>query len=143
MAIGGLLSFINRFKKTSITKISLIFLIFFASSAVNSQELNPALEKRIHDINLQVRCMVCQSQTIDDSDAPLAKDLRALVRQKVIEGQTDDQIFDYLRSKYGDYILMKPRLKMNTFFLWFSPIVILIIGLLVIFKFFNIRFRSE
>ena len=87
--------------------------------------------------------MVCQSQTIDDSDAPLAKDLRALVRQKVIEGQTDDQIFDYLRSKYGDYILMKPRLKMNTFFLWFSPIVILIIGLLVIFKFFNIRFRSD
>ena len=73
--------------------------------------------------------MVCQSQTIDDSDAPLAKDLRALVRQKVIEGQTDDQIFDYLRSKYGDYILMKPRLKMNTFFLWFSPIVILIIVL--------------
>ena len=143
MAIGGLLSFIKRFKKTSITKISLIFLIFFASSAINSQDLNPALEKRIHNINLQVRCMVCQSQTIDDSDAPLAKDLRALVRQKVIEGQTDDQIFDYLRSKYGDYILMKPRLKMNTFFLWFSPIVILIIGLLVIFKFFNIRFRSD
>ncbi|MEC7381299.1 MAG: heme lyase CcmF/NrfE family subunit [Pseudomonadota bacterium] len=143
MAIGGLLSFIKRFKKTSITKISLIFLIFFAPLAVYSQDLSPALEKRIHDINLQVRCMVCQSQTIDDSDAPLAKDLRALIRQKVIEGQTDDQIFGYLRSKYGDYILMKPRLKMNTYFLWFSPIVVLIIGLLIIFKFFNIRFRSD
>ncbi|MEC9414498.1 MAG: heme lyase CcmF/NrfE family subunit [Pseudomonadota bacterium] len=143
MAIGGLLSFIKRFKKTSITKISLIFLIFFAPLAVYSQDLSPALEKRIHDINLQVRCMVCQSQTIDDSDALLAKDLRALIRQKVIAGQTDDQIFDYLRSKYGDYILMKPRLKMNTYFLWFSPIVVLIIGLLIIFKFFNIRFRSD
>ena len=73
-------------------------------------------EERVTDLSLQIRCMVCQSQTIDDSDAPLAKDLKQLVRKMVYEGKSDDEIFDFLRSKYGDYILMKPRFNLTIFY---------------------------
>ncbi len=86
--------------------------------------------------------MVCQSQTIDDSDAPLAKDLKQLIRKMVYEGKSDDEIFDFLRSKYGDYILMKPRFNLDNFLLWVGPFFILIIGIFTIFKVFKISFRS-
>ena len=75
-------------------------------------------EDRVTDISLQIRCMVCQSQTIDDSDAPLAKDLKQLVRKMVYEGKSNDEIFDFLRSKYGDYILMKPRFNLSNILLY-------------------------
>ena len=89
-----------------------LFLSLFQSyQAIFSQNIF-SYENRVTDLSLQIRCMVCQSQTIDDSDA-LAKDLKQLVRKMVYEGKSDDEIFKFLSDKYGDYILMKPRFNLN------------------------------
>jgi cytochrome c-type biogenesis protein CcmF len=143
MAIAGLLSFFRHFKMEKSLKLFLLICFLAFTSSISAKSLDSGLEERIHSINLQIRCMVCQSQTIDDSDAPLAKDLRELVRKKVIEGKTDDEIFDYLSSRYGDYILMKPPVQLSTYFLWFAPLGFFIFGIFIIFKIFNIRFRDN
>ena len=77
--------------------------------------------------------MVCESQTIDDSNSPLAKDLRAIVKEKVLKGETDYQVYRFFRERYGDYIILKPPFRPNTFILWFAPILIIILGCLIIF----------
>ena len=76
--------------------------------------------------------MVCQNQSIDDSDAVLAKDLRILIRNKILEGENDKEIYKFLTDRYGDFILLKPPIKFNTFALWFLPFIFLIIGIIVI-----------
>jgi cytochrome c-type biogenesis protein CcmH len=77
--------------------------------------------------------MVCQNQSIDESNAPLAKDLRILIRDKIKEGKTDKEIYKFLTDRYGDFILLKPPLKLNTYVLWFLPFVFLIIGIFIVF----------
>ena len=94
---------------------------------------NPQQEIRARNITKNIRCLVCQNQSIDDSSAPLAKDLRTLIRTKVQKNETDEEIYKFLTDRYGDFILLKPPFKMSTFLLWSLPFVFLIIGIFILF----------
>ena len=143
MGIGGLLSLVKRINIKPAKQISFFIMIMFLSGNLFADNKIQNNEDRVTDISLQIRCMVCQSQTIDDSDAPLAKDLKQLVRKMVYEGKSNDEIFDFLRSKYGDYILMKPRFNLSNILLWFGPFFIFIIGIYAVLKVFKINFRPN
>lgn len=89
---------------------------------------DPALEARARAISEQLRCLVCQNQSIDDSDADLAGDLRRLVRERLLAGDSDDQVIAYLVSRYGEFVLLKPRLSARNALLWATPAIVLAIG---------------
>ena len=91
------------------------------------------LENRARNLSKGIRCLVCQNQSIDDSDSELAKDLRKIIRIKIVEGKKDKEINDFLVEKYGNFILMKPPFYSETFLLWSSPFIIVIIGFIIIF----------
>ena len=93
-----------------------------------------ALEKRARELSAQMRCLVCQNQSIDDSDAPLAKDLRVLIRERLVAGDSNTQVVDYLVSRYGEFVLLKPRLNANTIALWAGPFLILLFGAFVVWR---------
>lgn len=98
--------------------------------AVNPDEVlsDPALEKRARAISGELRCMVCQNESIDDSNAELARDLRILVRDRLKEGDSNEQVMDFIVDRYGEFVLLKPRLNARTILLWGFPVVILLIG---------------
>lgn len=98
--------------------------------AVTPDEMlkDPALEARARALSKQLRCMVCQNESIDDSDAPLAHDIRVLVRDRLTRGDTDQQVIDFLVSRYGEFILLRPRLEWRTLLLWGVPPGVLVIG---------------
>ena len=100
------------------------------AAALSPDELlkDPALEHRARAISAQLRCLVCQNQSIDDSDAPLAKDLRTLVREQLTAGRTDAEIMDFVVARYGEYVLLKPRLSGETMLLWATPFAVLLIA---------------
>jgi cytochrome c-type biogenesis protein CcmH len=114
-----------------------IMIQFFSkiSYSVEPEEFlqNPKQEIRARDISKNIRCLVCQNQSIDDSSAPLAKDLRALIRIKVQENDSDEEIYKFLTDRYGDFILLKPPFKISTFLLWSLPFVFVIIGIFILF----------
>jgi len=89
---------------------------------------DPALEARARVISAQLRCLVCQNQSIDDSEAPLAKDLRTLVREQITAGKTDAQVMDYVVERYGQFVLLKPRFEPETLILWGTPFAVLLIA---------------
>ena len=91
---------------------------------------DPALEARARALSKDLRCMVCQNQSIDDSDAPLARDLRVLVRDRLKAGDSDSQVIDYLVSRYGEFVLLNPRLSWHTALLWAAPFAVLVVGAL-------------
>ena len=105
------------------------------SLAVQPNEMlkDPALEARARALSQQLRCMVCQNQSIDDSDAPLAHDIRVLVRERLTKGDTDRQVIDFLVSRYGEFVLLKPRLEWRTLLLWGVPPGILVAGMVALF----------
>ena len=90
------------------------------------------LDKKAREINKKIRCVVCQSQSIDDSDSLLARDLRVLIKNKLKEGKNEKEITDYLVERYGEFILLKPRFNPKTYFLWLAPIIIILSGLFLI-----------
>ena len=90
---------------------------------------DPAEEARARDLSAQLRCLVCQNQSIDDSDAPLAGDMRRLIRRQITDGRSDDEIIDYLRRRYGDFVLLDPPLGTATIALWLAPFGFLAIGI--------------
>jgi cytochrome c-type biogenesis protein CcmH len=100
-------------------------------AAVQPNEMlqNPALEARARTLSQQLRCMVCQNESIDDSDAPLAHDLRVLVRERLQAGDSDAQVLDFLVARYGEFVLLKPRLSWRTAILWGLPSGLLLGGL--------------
>ena len=104
--------------------------------AVNPDEVlaDPALETRARAISAELRCMVCQNQSIDDSNAELAKDLRVLVRERIVAGDSDQQVMDYIVSRYGEFVLLKPPFAINTVLLWGMPVFLLLIGGAVVFR---------
>jgi len=117
---------------------SLILGLFLAlcagpALAVDPQEQlkDAVLEGRAREISAGLRCLVCQNQSIDDSDAPLAKDLRLLVRQQLQKGESNKEVVDYIVARYGEFVLLKPRLHLNTILLWFAPIVLVLGGILL------------
>ena len=93
---------------------------------------DPVLEARARDISKGLRCLVCQNQSIDDSDAGLARDLRVLVRERLSGGETNDQVIAYVTARYGDYVLLKPPVKPATYVLWFGPPALFALGVLVV-----------
>ena len=120
----------------STTVLFIIIHIFLVNSnSVEPDEFlqNSKQELRARNISKNVRCVVCQNQSIDESSAPLAKDLRILIRKKIKDGNTDDEIYKFLVVRYGDFILLKPLLKFNTFILWIMPFVLLVIGIFIIY----------
>ena len=130
----------------AIVALALMILPGLASSpvmAVQPDEIlsDPALESRARDLSAGLRCLVCQNQSIDDSDAELAKDLRVLVRQRLVAGDTNSEVLDYLVSRYGTFVLLKPRFEWATLALWGAPIVVLLAG--IAFSVFSIRQRRR
>jgi len=101
-----------------------------SAHAVNPDEVlsDPVLEKRARELSTHLRCLVCQNQTIDDSDADLARDLRLLVRERLTAGDDDNQVLDYLVARYGEFVLLNPRLSVKTYLLWGTPIALILIG---------------
>ena len=102
--------------------------------AVQPDEImsDPAKELRARNLSRELRCMVCQNQSIDDSEAPLARDLRLLVRERLAKGDSDKQVLDFLVARYGEFVLLKPRFETQTLLLWGLPPAALIIGALVL-----------
>ena len=100
---------------------------------------DPALESRARAISAELRCLVCQNQSIDDSDADLAKDLRVLVRERLKAGDTDEQIFDYVVARYGDFVLLNPPFKAKTILLWAGPAALLLSGIVAVAVYFRRR----
>jgi len=102
--------------------------------AVQPDEILPdtALEGRARSLSKELRCMVCQNQSIDDSDAPLARDLRLIVRERLKEGDSDRQVIDFLVARYGEFVLLKPRVALHTALLWFGPPALLCGGALAL-----------
>jgi cytochrome c-type biogenesis protein CcmH len=100
--------------------------------AVQPDEIlkDPVLEARARTLSQELRCMVCQNQSIDDSDAPLAKDLRVLVRERLTAGDSDNQVIEFLVSRYGEFVLLKPRMNSHTVLLWAAPFAVLVIAAL-------------
>lgn len=98
--------------------------------AVNPDEVlaDPVLEERARGLSAQLRCMVCQNQSIDDSNAELAKDLRVLVRERLTSGDSDEAVIDYVVSRYGEFVLLNPRFEQKTLLLWGAPVIALLAG---------------
>ena len=129
-------------KDFTLTKILIIIVVtcltqFFSKNcfAVEPDEIlqDQKLELRARDISKNIRCMICQNQSIDESNAPLARDLRILIRNKIKEGNNNEEIYIFLTDRYGDFILLKPPLKLSTLALWFLPFIFFIVGIFIVF----------
>jgi cytochrome c-type biogenesis protein CcmH len=110
----------------------LLALLPTMAGAVDPGEMlsDPALEQRARDISRNLRCLVCQNESIDDSNATLAHDLRVLVRERLKAGDSDRQVYDFLVARYGDFVLLRPPVQPNTWLLWFGPAAVLALGAL-------------
>tara|TARA_X000000950_G_C13738126_1_gene587298 strand:+ start:618 stop:998 length:381 start_codon:yes stop_codon:yes gene_type:complete len=115
--------------------LNLNFLTFNVNSIEpNEILLNKELEQRAREISKKLRCLVCQNEDIDNSNADIAKDLRLLLREKLTDGETDKEIIDFIHSKYGDYILYSPPIKTYTLILWLAPFIFLLFFSMLFFK---------
>ena len=124
--------------------LTLFFILagFFASTAAIGSEINeaalaadPVAEKRLQALSAELRCLVCQNQTIADSNAELAQDLRREVRAMIRDGKSDQQIIDFMVTRYGDFVLYRPPVQGNTLLLWGGPIVLLILGIIALVRY--------
>ena len=106
----------------------------YSAQAISPEEqmADPLDESRARDLAAELRCLVCQNQTVDDSDADFAITIRSIIRDQISTGKSDDDILDFLRQRYGDYILFNPPLNRMTFILWLAPIILLIGGIMLI-----------
>ena len=124
-------------KKIFITFIFIFISQFLLSNSysVEPDEIlqNPKQELRARNISKYIRCMVCQNQSIDESNAPLAKDLRILIRNQIKDGKNDEEIYKFLTDRYGDFILLKPAFKLNTLALWLFPFAFVLVGIFIVF----------
>lgn len=100
---------------------------------------DPALEKKAEDLGKELRCLVCQNESIEDSNADLARDLRVIVRERIAQGESPEQVKQYVVDRYGDYVLLKPPFKGTTLVLWLGPFVLLLVGVGAAFAFFRRR----
>ena len=125
-------------KKTCIILLSICLIQFFSNNsyAVEPNEIlkSQKQELRARNISKNIRCMICQNQSIDESSAPLAKDLRILIRNKIKDGKKDEEIYKFLTDRYGDFILLKPPFKLNTLALWLLPFIFVLIGIFIVFS---------
>jgi len=124
--------------------LRLLLTVFFLTTEVLALEpdeilKDPALEARARSISKNLRCLVCQNQSIDDSDAALAKDLRIMVRNQIVSGKSNEQIISDIVARYGDFVLLKPPINQKTLILWLSPVLILLAGGMSIYIYFRKR----
>ena len=116
--------------------MSILLTLFFSNKlySVEPEEIlkNVKQESRARNISKNIRCMICQNQSIDESNAPLAKDLRIIIRNKIEEGKKDEEIYKFLKERYGDFILLKPPLKLSTLALWCLPFIFFITGIMFV-----------
>ena len=125
-------------KKIFVIILSICSIQFFSNNSY-TVEPNEILEDqkqelRARNISKNIRCMICQNQSIDESNAPLAKDLRILIRNKIKDGKKDEEIYKFLTDRYGDFILLKPPFKLNTLALWLLPFIFVLIGIFIVFS---------
>jgi cytochrome c-type biogenesis protein CcmH len=116
----------------------------FAAAAVQPDEMlkDPALEARARALSAEIRCVVCQNESIDDSEASLAHDLRVLVRDQIRQGRSDDEIRDFLVERYGTFVLLDPPFQGSTLLLWLGPAIVLLAGAAGIAAYFRSRLRN-
>ncbi|MBM3572651.1 MAG: cytochrome c-type biogenesis protein CcmH [Alphaproteobacteria bacterium] len=121
----------------------LVLVVPLAAVAVEPHEVlsDPKLEARARALSQDIRCLVCQNQSIDDSNAPLARDLRLIVRERIVAGDSDEGIIEYLVARYGDFVRLKPPMRPGTYALWFGPALFLAAGAIAIGLFFGRRRR--
>lgn len=124
--------------------LAFLVLAITAAHAVTPDEMldDPALEQRARDISAKLRCLVCQNQSIDDSDASLAHDLRVIVRERLERGDTNEEVMDYVVSRYGEFVLLQPRFSARNLLLWGTPIIGLLLGLATIVFLYRSRARA-
>ena len=122
----------------------LVICIPFVSYSVEPNEVlsDPILEERARDISKDLRCLVCQNESIDDSNASLAKDLRILVRERLVAGDSDDEVLNFIVDRYGEFALLKPRLNGFNLILWLSGPLMLLIALIISFTFISSKQKS-
>ena len=112
--------------------LAILAFVFAVSPALaltpDEQLKDPTLEHRARVVSAQLRCLVCQNQSIDDSEAPLARDLRTLVREQITAGKTDAEVLDFIVARYGQFVLLKPRFEPETLILWGTPFAVLLIA---------------
>jgi cytochrome c-type biogenesis protein CcmH len=126
--------------RLAILLLLLLLLAPFAGAVQPGEQLtDPALEARARAISAELRCLVCQNESIDQSDADLAHDLRVLIRERLTAGDSDEQVRDYLVRRYGDFILLKPPVKPVTYLLWFGPFALIVLGTIAIAMFLRRR----
>jgi len=109
------------------------------AAAVEPDEMldDPVLEQRARDLSAEIRCVVCQNESIDSSNAEIAHELRVLVRERLVAGDSDRQVLDHLVARYGDFVLLRPPMKPTTYLLWFGPFLVLLIGAVSVFVYFR------
>lgn len=117
----------------------LLFSVASPALAVEPNEMldDPVLEQRARDLSAEIRCVVCQNESIDSSNAEIAHELRVLVRERLLAGDSDQQVLDYLVARYGDFVLLRPPMKPTTYLLWFGPFLILLLGAVSVFVYFR------
>lgn len=122
-----------------VSGLLMLFLGLSAAWAVEPEEMldDPVLEARARDISQHLRCVVCQNQSIDESTAPLAKDLRLVIRERLTLGDSNTEVVTFVVDRYGDFVLLKPPFQGDTYFLWFGPFVILLLGGGLVFYYFR------
>lgn len=125
----------------------LAFLILLAAVPATAQQIedrlaDPAQEARARELSRELRCLVCQNQSIEDSNAPLARDLRRIVRERVVAGDSDRAVLDYLVQRYGEWVLLKPRFNAQTLLLWLGPALLLLLGGGIVFALYRRQGRA-
>jgi cytochrome c-type biogenesis protein CcmH len=123
--------------KRALALLMLLWLGLAPALAQEAQLADPKLEQRARDLSREIRCVVCQSQSVADSDADIARELRVLIREQIAAGKSDDEIRDYLVARYGDFVLFDPPFKASTYALWIGPFAVLVlagIGVTIFFR---------
>lgn len=125
--------------------VALALMLSGPAVAVEPTEMldDPALEARARELSKEIRCLVCQNQSIDDSNAGLAKDLRVLLRERLVAGDSDSEIKDFMVERYGDFVLLKPQVKATTYALWYGPLAVGVIGAFAVFIFLMRRRKED
>jgi cytochrome c-type biogenesis protein CcmH len=118
----------------ALTAVVLALALAAPAQAIEPQEqlADPALEHRARELGQELRCLVCQNQSIDDSNADLARDLRTIVRERLTAGDTNDQVLEFVTARYGDYVLLRPPFRTGTLILWFGPVAVLVAAIIAL-----------
>jgi cytochrome c-type biogenesis protein CcmH len=138
--VGGLLRFARNDRLGFAAAFAIaVFTIMGPAHAVRPDEMlaDPRLEARAREVGRELRCLVCRNQSIDDSDADLAHDLRVLVRERIQAGDSNDQVVGFVRARYGDFVLLRPPFEIGTALLWGGPLLVLLLGGIAIRRFYR------